>query len=156
MPSQTEWLWIGGSLAGIAFIELLSRTPIWPRVTKYLGGPNPDYPKPVLVEDESALREGAMAFTRGLHGGRGGRLVLTNRRVIWYEDRLGIIWPVKRKSGEVNLSEIASVDQGLVLAHIFGGRRLWLRLRNGECQGFWVDQLDDWIEAIKAAAGTSN
>jgi hypothetical protein len=62
------------------------------------------------------------------------------------------VWPFKRVAGALNLSEITSVDQGIILAHVFGGRRLWLRVRNGKAKALWVDGLDEWIKAIRIAA----
>ena len=134
----------------MGLMEVLSHFPFWPRLVKILGGPDPDYPKPVMKEGEAVLREGGVEFTRSLHGGRVGRIVLTNRRIIWYENR-NVRWPFKRISGEVDLPDIASVDQGIILAHIFGGRRLWLRLRSGKSKALWVDAIDEWIDAIRIA-----
>ena len=82
MPSGTEWLWIIGGLALMVLLQVASRTRTWPRVVKFLGGPDPDFPKPALEEGERIVREGRVEFTRGLHGGRLGQLLLTNRRVI--------------------------------------------------------------------------
>lgn len=153
MPSGTEWLWIAGCAAVLVLVKLASRTPVWPRVVKFLGGPDPDYPKPALEDGEATVREGRAEFTRSLHGGTGGPIILTNRRIIWYEDRSRVPWPFKRISGELDLSDIASADQGIILAHVFGGRRLWVRLRNGKAKALWVDGVDEWIKAIRRATG---
>ena len=151
----SEWIWITGAVAFVVLIELLSRTRAWPRVVKLLGGPDPDYPKPPLEADEAIIRESRVEFTRSLHGGRVGRLLLTNRRVIWYEDAAYTVWPFKRISGQLRLNEIVSVDKSSPLEHIFGGRRLRLSLRQGKNKRLWVDGLDEWIKAIRIAmAGT--
>jgi hypothetical protein len=152
MFSGSEWLWIIGCLSVIALLAFVSHLPFYSRLVKLLGGPDPDYPKPALGEGETLLLEGQVIFTKGMHGaGRVGRLVLTNRRIIWYEDAAYITWPFKRYSGELNLLEIASVDQGIAFAWVFGGRRLWLRLRSGKGKAFWVDGLDEWVRAIQMA-----
>jgi hypothetical protein len=109
---------------------------------------DPDYPKPPLQEGEDIILEGIAELTRGLHGSRLGALILTNRRLIWYET--AFIWPLKKISGELNLSEVVSVDKGTWFDFIFGGRRLWLRLRNGKDKCLWEGQgrLDEWIATI--------
>ncbi|TMB68178.1 MAG: hypothetical protein E6J43_06935 [Chloroflexi bacterium] len=155
MPSGNEWFWIIGCVAFIVLLERISRTPVWSRIVKLLGGPDPDYPQPALEDRENVLRDGRVEFTRGLHGGTGGRLLLTNRRIIWYEDSAYKLWPFKRISGEIALSEIAATDQGIILAHIFGGRRLWLRRRSGKAKALWVEGLDEWIRAIRIAAASA-
>ena len=72
-----------------------------------------------------------------------------------YEDAAYKLWPFKRVAGALSLSEITSVDQGISLAHAFGGRRLWLRVRNAKPKALWVDGLDEWIKAIQIAAASA-
>ena len=80
---------------------------------------------------------------------------MTNRRLIWYET--ANVWPLKRISGELELSEIASVDKGSPLDMGFGGRRLRLRLRNGksECLYEGDGRLDEWVTATRTAIAGS-
>jgi len=163
MPSGTEWLWVVGCLAVMVLVEpvlrIASRLPIYPQLMKFLGGRDPDYPKPALDENETVLREDRAEFTRSLHGGTGGPIILTNRRIIWYEDRSYVPWPFKRTSKEFKLEDLASADKSSPLEHVFGGRRLRLRLRGGKNQCLWVDGLDEWIKticiAIAGAGGRS-
>ncbi|HLB26950.1 MAG TPA: hypothetical protein VJN32_04820 [Dehalococcoidia bacterium] len=117
-----------------------------------LGGSDPDYPRPVLQEGEEIIREGHAARVKGLSGGRWGPLILTNQRLIWYEDAKWT-WPLKRISGELALSAIASVDRGNLLNFVFGGYRIRLRLRNGNSTFLWEGdgKLDEWIAAIRGA-----
>lgn len=155
MFSDTEWIWIIGCLVGIVSLELVSRLPFFPRVIKFVGGPDPDYPKPALNEGETVLREGRAEFTRGLHGGTGGPIILTNRRIIWYDDRSYVLWPFKRTSGEFTLHDIASTDKSSPLEHVFGGQRLLLRLHNGKNKCLWVDGLNEWIRTIRIAIASA-
>ena len=114
-----------------------------------LGGADPNYPKPPLEEGEDVIREGVAARVKGFFGGAWGPLILTNRRVIWYQ--AGHTWPFKRISGELNLSDIASVDKGSILDFVFGGRRIRLRLRDGKIEKLYEGdgKLDEWIETLR-------
>ncbi len=99
--------------------------------------------------------EDRATFTKGFFGGTGGPIILTNRRIIWYEDMAYILRPLKRISEEFALHDVASADKSWPLEHIFGGQRLRLRLREGKNKCLWVDGLDEWIKAIRIAiAGT--
>ncbi len=149
MFSETEWIWIIGCVTVMVLVSILSLTPIWLRVVKFLGGPDPDYPRPAMKASEYVVFEDRALFIKGLFGGRGGPFIVTNERIIWYEDHAHT-WPFNRYSGEFNLSEIVSVDKGMILALVFGGRRLWLRLRSGKGKAFWVVKLNEAIRTIRA------
>ena len=125
------------------------------KLLKLLGGSDPDYPKPPLQDGEHIVLEGVAARTGGVFGRRWGPLLLTNRRLIWYET--ANVWPLKRISGELDLSEVASVDKGSPLDMVFGGRRLRLRLRNGksECLYEGDGRLDEWVTATRTAIAGS-
>jgi len=118
-----------------------------------LGLPDPDYPRPALGEGEEIILEGTALFAKALFGARGGRLILTNRRLIWYENKAWMLWPFKRIVGQFNLSDIASVDKGTWLDVVGGGRRLRLRLRSGKDKCLWEGQgrLDEWVATIRTA-----
>jgi hypothetical protein len=118
------------------------------KLRRILGFPDPNYPGPPLEEGERIILEGRAGFSATLLGGRGGRLVLTNRRVYWYETR-DVPWPFKRIVGQVNLSDIASVDKGTLLSFVFGGRPLRLRLGNGKTKCLHVYRLNEWVTAIR-------
>jgi len=119
-------------------------------VRKLLGGSDPDFPAPPLAQGEEIVLRGVGARTGGLFGRRWGPLVLTNRRILWYETAT-VIWPLKRISGEVAIAQIESVDKGSALDTLLGGRRLRLRLRDGrsECLYEGENRLDEWIAAIR-------
>lgn len=123
-------------------------------VRKLLGGSNPDFPMPPLEQGEMVVREGVAASTGGLFGRRWGPLILTNRRLIWYETAT-VIWPLKRIHGEVNLADVRSVDKGSLLDIVFGGRRLRFRLRTGKTQCLYVGdgKLNVWVSMIHERVG---
>lgn len=106
--------------------------------------------RPAFRSDEGIVLEGAVAFQRGLIGSRSGRLIVTNQRVLWYE-RGATSWPFKPISGEVTLTDIASVDKGTLFDFIGGGRRLRLRLRSGKDKCFFEGEgkLNKWIATIR-------
>ena len=121
------------------------------KLRRILGLPDPSYPRPPLEEGEQILREGKVVFSLTFWGGGSvGRFMLTDRRLHWYET-IPVRWPFKRTVGQVNLSDIASVDKGTLVDFLFGGRRLRLRLRNGKDKCFLEGdgKLDEWIETIR-------
>ena len=124
------------------------------KLKKFLGGHDPDYPRPALEEGEEIILEGVAARVRGLGGARWGPLILTNRRLLWYET--ANVWPLRKISGQLDLSDIASVDKGSIFDVVFGGRRIRLRLRNGKIQKFYEGQgrLDEWVETIRRVTMT--
>jgi len=116
---------------------------------KYLGGPDPDYPRPELEPGEWIILEGRTFFQLWRAA---GPIILTNRRFIWYDDSWDPNWPFKRISGQLRVSEIMAVDKGGVIDFIARTTRLRLRLRNGQRKSFFAPEgLDEWITAIKTA-----
>lgn len=111
------------------------------------------HPRPELEQGEEIVLEGIAVLIRGLVGERPGPIILTNRRIIWYEPVVGR--PLKPISGQVKLSDIVSVDKGTLLDFIGGGRRLRLRLRSGKDKCLSLiegeGRLDEWIAAIRLA-----
>jgi len=113
---------------------------------------DPDYPRPSMEVGETILREGTGASIRGYGGARKGALILTNRRLIWFETTKHP-WPLKKIAGELALSDITTVDKGNLLNFLFGGMCIRLRLKTGnveklyECDG----KLDEWITAVRTA-----
>jgi len=153
MLSGNEWVvvgWVAGCLGFLVLLKAVSGMPFFPQLRKIVGGYDPDYPKPPLAEDETIVREDRATFMKGMFGGRCGAIVLTNRRIIWGEDS-SYTWPMKRISGEVNLSDLSAADKSWPIEHIFGGQRLRLRLRSGKNKCLWVDGLDEWVQAIQVA-----
>jgi hypothetical protein len=122
---------------------------------KILGLPDPNYPRPPLEPGEQMLREGTCIFSRSFFGGRVGRMMLTDRRFRWYETK-DVPRPFKRTTGEVNLSDTASVDKGTAFDVIGGGTRLRLRLRNGRDKCLWESdgRLDEWIATVRSLIAT--
>ena len=123
------------------------------KLKKFLGGDDPDYPRPTLEEGEEIILEGRAARIKGLGGARWGPLILTNRRLLWYET--AGVWPLKKISGQLKVSDIASVDKGSIADFVFGGRRIRLRPRNAKIEKLYEGEgrLDEWIEAIRRVIG---
>ena len=105
--------------------------------------------RPPLEQGEESIMEGTAIFFKGLFGGRGGHLILTNRRLIWYEPSAGR--PFKPISGQFNLSDIVSADTGTLFDLVFGGAPLRLRLRGGRDKCMWEGdgRLKDWVTTIR-------
>ncbi len=112
--------------------------------------------RPELEEGEAIILEGRAVLFQGVAGGRVGPLILTNRRLIWYEP--SVARPLKPIHGELRLSQIASVDKGTLIDFIGGGRRLRLRLRSGrdKCLIEGDGRLDEWIAAVTNAVAKSS
>ena len=105
-------------------------------------------PRPALEEGEEIVLEGRAVLVQGIIGVRVGPLILTNRRLIWYET--AVARPLKPIYGQVKLSDIASVDKGTFFDFVGGGKRLRLRLRNGKDKCLAADgRLDEWITTIR-------
>jgi hypothetical protein len=105
-----------------------------------------DLAPPALEDGEYATKEGSVTMVSGMHGSRFGRLILTNRRVMWEEATR--VWPLKRISGELRLNQIALAEKANLLSALRGGR-LRLRLMNGRTKHFIVDDTDDWVTAFQ-------
>ena len=120
------------------------------KLKKNAGFPDPNYARPPMKEAEEIVAEDRARFTRGFLGGRGGLLILTNRRLIWYGDHQ-VPWPMKRIAGEINLRDIASVGTSGIVGFIFGGTRLKVRVRNGRTRLFWTGRspLNTWVAALR-------
>jgi hypothetical protein len=120
------------------------------KLKKYAGFPDPNYPRPQMKEGEEIVAEDRAMFSRGFFGGKAGPLILTNRRLIWYED-YHVPWPIKRISGEINLRDIASVGTNGIVGFVFGGTRLKVRVRNGRTRLFWAGRapLKTWVAALR-------
>lgn len=106
--------------------------------------------KPAMEPGEQVVFEGRAARIKGFSGGRWGPLILTNRRLIWYETAK--VWPLKPISGELRLSDIAAVDKGNLIDLIFGGRGIRIRLKSGRrVKLFEGDgKLNEWIARLRA------
>lgn len=154
MLSGSEWVvvgWVAGCAGALVLLHVSAGLPFFPRLRKLLGGYDPDYPRPALGQGETVMKEDRATFTKGLFGGSGGAIILTNRRFIWYEDSSYVLWPFKRISHEFALQDVAAAGKSWPLEHIFGGRRLRLWLRNGKSKCLWVDPIDDWVQTIRTA-----
>ena len=109
-----------------------------------------DLPRPTLQDGEDILAEGTVAYLRG---SRFGRLILTNRRVIWDESTRA--WLLKPISGELRLRDVATVEKTNILLSFFRGGPLRLRLLSGESKHFFVAKTDDWITTFRQALAGS-
>lgn len=122
-----------------------------------LFGSDPEFPRPPMEAGEKIVLEGTAAFIVGTFGGRGGKVMLTNQRFLWYEDTWRwLFWPHKRISGQASLSDIAKVDKGALFDFVAGGRRLRLRLRSGKHRCFWMNDLNQWVAAVRDAIATAS
>ena len=121
------------------------------KLKKYAGFADPNYPRPPMNEGEEIVAEDRSRFTSGFR--KGGPLILTNRRLIWYED-YHVPWPLKRISGEIDLRDIASVGTNGIVGFVFGGTRLKVRVRNGRTRLFWTGRapLQTWVAALREAS----
>ncbi len=123
------------------------------KLKRFLGAHDSEYPRPALQEGEEVILEGHAARIKGLGGARWGPLILTNRRLLWYET--ASVWPLKKISGQLNVSDITSVDKGSIVDFVFGGKRIRLRLRNAKIEKLYEGEgrLDEWIETIRRVIG---
>jgi hypothetical protein len=109
---------------------------------------------PQLEEDEQVILEGQVVVGQRLIGASVGPLILTDRRIVWYEPTT--IRPLKPSSGDLRLSDIESVDRGtlwdFVDAAMTATRCFRLRLRSGRDKCLWITDLNlnEWIEAIRS------
>lgn len=113
--------------------------------------------RPRLDEGEEVLLEGRIVLLRSVQTMRDGILILTNRRLLWYEPR--VTRPLRPIRGETDITEIVSVDKGAAIYSIVGGGPMRIRLRNGRRKYFDIadGKRDEWISAISnAITGTSD
>jgi hypothetical protein len=102
---------------------------------------------PELEAGEPIILEGRTILIAGLRIRGGVRLILTDRRLIWYEP--SVPRPLSPLSGQIKLSDVASVDQGTILDMLAQGFRV--RLRQGKDKLFPLrgSERNDWIAAIR-------
>lgn len=112
--------------------------------------------RPVLERDEEVLLEGTAILRVGLFGLNVGPLILTNRRVIWYES--SVARPFTPVYGEISLPDIDSVDRDNAIDRFVGGHNLPIHLRSGKAKTFAANApaADDWMTAIQAAINQTN
>ena len=110
--------------------------------------------QPAFGDGEEVILEGRAVLVQGVVGTRVGALILTNRRLIWYER--SVARPLKPICGEIRLADIIAVDKGTVFDFVFGGKSLRLHLRSGrdKCLAEADGRLDEWVAAIRSAIGT--
>jgi hypothetical protein len=110
---------------------------------------------PALERGEEVILKGVVVFWWSVMGGRSGELILTNRRLIWYE-RI-VARPFKPIYGEVRLSDVEAVDKGTLFDLLGGHRRLRLHLRGGRRKKLAAQgRLDEWVAAIRSAIASRN
>ena len=97
--------------------------------------------------------EGTAILRGGLFGVNVGPLIVTNRRIIWYES--SVSRPFKPIYGEIRVSNVASADKS---TEFFGGKDLRIHLKSGKVKILATNSgtLDEWIQAITLAVGQSN
>jgi hypothetical protein len=52
---------------------------------------------------------------------------------------------------DLKLADITNVGKTTIFSTVGGGRRLQLKMRFGRARRLWVNELDEWIETIRAA-----
>ena len=111
---------------------------------------------PALESGEGVILKGVVVFFAGFMGSRSGPLILTNRRLIWYETI--VLRPLKPIYGEVRLSDVDAVDKGTLFDIVLTGRgrRLRLHLRGGRRKKLEAQGFDEWVAAIRLAIASRN
>jgi hypothetical protein len=109
---------------------------------------------PALETGEEVILEGIAVFLASVMTTRSGPLILTNRRLIWYERPT--VRPLKPIYGEVRLSDIDAVEKGTLLERIFWNKNIGLHLRGGRRKTLNVDRPDEWVAAIRQAIASQN
>jgi hypothetical protein len=119
---------------------------------KLLSKKRRDYPRPELSQGETIIAEDRAVFVRGRGGGRADPIILTNRRLIWYEDA-EVIWPLKRITGQVRLSNIRKVGTNGLIGSIFGGRsvKIWTVRSKTHQFGTFRSPIKLWETALREA-----
>ena len=120
-----------------------------------------DYLPYTKLAGEEFLLTGKACDQKWMFGANTGNLVLTNLRLLWAQSARA--WPFQRSTLEIELSQVEKVHLGWhVLAHIFGGVRLHIRLRSGRLLRLWIQQSDEdsarkrntlhvWCDAVREA-----
>lgn len=109
---------------------------------------------PALESGEEVILEGIAVFLASVMTTRSGPLILTNRRLIWYERPTAR--PLKPIYGEVRLSDLEAVDKDTLLDRILWNKNIRLHLRGGRRKTLNVDRRDEWLAAIRSAIAEQN
>ena len=127
-------------------IKLHPSKTIVPALKRLLWGTRGSMPD--LLPGEEVILVGNAVFLEGLMVLRLGPLILTNRRLIWYEEVAA--WPLKPIAGQVNLSDVSGVDEGSLFDLLSGGcLRLQLRGSKRKRVALSGGDLNEWIGAIR-------
>jgi hypothetical protein len=108
-------------------------------------------PPPEMGDGEKVITEGKAILLAGLIGARVGPLLLTNQRLIWYEE--AVARPLWLIADEVRLRSVKCVDKGTLLDVVGGGRPLRMKLEDGsmKCVRLASGSLDTWVDAVREA-----
>jgi len=112
---------------------------------------------PALETGEEVLFEGDVVLRHSMWGPVVGPLMLTNRRLIWYERPITV--RLKPMHGEVRLSDVEAVDRGKLIDRILWcNKSIHLHLRGGKRKRLVLggDDRDEWMEAIRKAIAKQN
>jgi len=108
-----------------------------------------------LQEGEVLLRRSRANLQTTFIVPLGGRLLLTNKRLIFLPDRFSIPFPARRAEDTVvDLVSVTAVEavKGDMTNLLAGSFRRRLHVRcNGASYLFQVWRLDEWIKALRAA-----
>ena len=106
---------------------------------------------PALETSEQVLLEGDVVLRHSMWGPVVGPLMLTNRRLIWYERRITV--RLKPMYGEVRLSDVEAVDRGTLIDRILWYKSIRLHLRGGRHKRLVLGEgsRDEWVAAIRQA-----
>jgi hypothetical protein len=110
-----------------------------------------------LSSGESVVRrDGACRRSFGLLE-RQGDLILTNKRLVWWEPRY---WYTKLKANplkEIRIREILTADSGSLLSKALDESQVRMRLANGQVERFYLNNLavsDAWLTDLDKIKST--
>jgi len=130
---RTVFIWItGGFVAGIAFAFGI----------RYMASRLFKKISIQLTESEEVLKEGGATHLKGKEG-VGGKLVLTDKRLIFKSHNLNI----QKHEQEFHFNDIKSLAQAKSLFIL--NNRLVLELLNKELHKFIVDEPELWVKEIE-------
>ena len=102
-----------------------------------------------LLEGEKEIREGKANKT-GLWGSSGGKLILTNQRLLFVDHGFNI----QQGGAAINLKDIMSVDLAitfLIIMPIPMPTSIKIRTQDGSISKFIVTKRKEWVDAITNA-----
>jgi hypothetical protein len=88
-----------------------------------------------LRDRERIVTEGAAGRPVTAFGGRLGRLILTNQRLIWLQSSISA-WPFRPETIDIPLSDILEVKSAGRVEHLLVGSAIKIRTKTGKKERF--------------------